>query len=207
MIRTPPSLPVSPLKTALILLGVLALAACASQETTHTGFLSHYEQLQPIKDNSRDRVFKGQQMSKYVAFMVDDPVYIPGAKSDKDVSDIDLAEIKAAFRVAAIEAFSERFHYTTEPGAYVLRVKLAITGINRPVYLFKIKNLFVMAPVSNGGASSESEVVDSVTGQRLAALATYTNANPIQGGVLGYFTRYGHAKSVLAGQAEKVLAI
>lgn len=196
-----------PLQRPLTLLAVALLSACAAQETTHTGFLSHYEQLQPTQDNGRDLVFKAQALSKYVAFMVDAPVYVPGPKSDKDVSAEDVTEIKTAFREAAIDAFSERFHYTTEPGPYVLRVKLAITGIDRLPYWFKVGKFYMVPPFANGGASSEAEVVDAVTGQRLAALATYRNADPLHGGVLGYFTRYGHAKSVLAGQAERLLAL
>jgi Protein of unknown function (DUF3313) len=188
----------------LMVLFALALSGCAGQKTTNSGFLAHYEQLQVSKDGNDNFVYQSPDISKYHAFMVDDPVFIPGEKSDKEIDADDLKEIKSAFKDAVIESFSERFSHANTADSDVMRIKLAITGVEKPIYWLNYLAMALAGPVSNGGASSESEIVDSVTGKRLAALCTHTNADPFHGGILGYFTSYRHARNILADHAKEL---
>lgn len=188
----------------LLVLVALVLSGCAAQKTTNSGFLAHYEQLQVSKDNTGDFIYQSPDISKYHAFIVDEPVFIPGEKSDKGVDVDDIVEIKSAFKDAVIETFSERYRHTNAVGSDVMRIKLAITGVEKPIYWLNYLATALAGPVSNGGASSESEIVDSVTGKRLAALCTHTNADPFHGGILGYFTSYRHARNILADHAKEL---
>ena len=140
----------------------------------------------------------------HTRFMIDEVAYIPGPKSDKDVTPEQLADIKQAYRDAAIKSFSERYTYTDHADIDVMRVRLAITGIDKANAPLNYATLALIGPVSNGGASSESGVFNALTGEPIAALATHTNANPINGGILEYFTKTGHAKSVLADHARQL---
>jgi len=191
----------------LLVLLALVLSGCAAQKTTNSGFLAHYEQLEVSKDDSDDFIYQSPDISKYHAFIVDEPVFIPGEKSDQGVDVDDMAEIKSAFKDAVIESFSERYRHANAAGPDVMRIKLAITGVEKPIYWLNYLAMAVAGPVSNGGASSESEIVDSVTGARLAALCTHTNANPFHGGLLGYFTPYRHARNILEDHAKELYEI
>lgn len=187
------------------LLCAALLSACSSQETTRTGFLNSYDQMRVSQDDEDTLEFKAPAKMAYTRFMVDEVTYAPGDKSETNVTPEQIAAIKEFYRQAAIETFSERYEYTIRPGHGVMRVRLAITGIDKAFAVLNYVTLALVGPVSNGGASSESEVIDSITGEKIAALATYTNAHPLNGGgVLGYFTETGHAKNVLADHAEQL---
>lgn len=190
------------LSSALICAALLS--ACPSQETTRTGFLNTYDHMRIAEDDKDALVYKAPAKMAYTRFMVDEVTYAPGQKSEKDVTPEQIAEIKKSYQDAAIKTFSKRYQYTNQPDYGVMRVRLAITGIDKANSTLNYVTVALVGPVSNGGASSESEVIDAMTGEKIAALATHTNADPINGGVFEYFTKTGHAKSVLADHAEQL---
>jgi hypothetical protein len=66
----------------------------------------------------------------------------------------------------------------------------------------------VVLPVTAGGASSEAEVVDSVTGERLVALQAFNNGGQsFLGGPIGYLSEYGQARRALAVQANELATL
>jgi len=186
------------------LISASLLSACASQETTRTGFLSTYDHMRVAENDEDALIYKATAKMAYTRFMVDEVTYAPGQKSEIDVTPEQIAEIKKFYQNATIKSFSERYQYTNQPDYGVMRVRLAITGIDKANSTLNYVTLALVGPVSNGGASSESEVIDAMTGEKIVALSTHTNANPINGGVFEYFTKTGHAKSVLADHAKQL---
>jgi hypothetical protein len=188
-------------RTALIV-SALVLGACARQETTRTGFLHDYSAMAPSSGGSLAyRAAAGA--AGYTAFIVDDVVYMPGAKSEA-LDETDIAALRAHFKSVAHTAFARDFRAVDSAGPGVLRVRLAITGIDKASAVLNYVTTPLAGPVSNGGASSEAEIVDSVSGVRLTALSTHSNATPFKGGLLGYYTKLGHAKSLLQRHAEQL---
>lgn len=198
------------MKTSSIFLaaGALLLGACANQETTRSGFLRDYSRMAPDASGAlveRAPATAQLQPARYRAFMVDDVAYLPGSRSEL-ATDTEVAELRAHFREAIVKAFTENLVYTKTPGADVLRIRLAITGIDKANATLNYIATPLVGPVSNGGASSEGEIVDSTTGKRLLALSTHTNATPFKGGLFEYYTNLGHAKSVLTRHATELHA-
>lgn len=190
------------MKNIVIIVGLCAglLCACADQETTQTGFLKNYGQMQP-ETNGTLKFKNSVAQGSYTAFMVDDAQYIQGKNGDAlDAEQV--SALKQAYRNALVKSFSEKYKLVTTAGAGVMRVRTAITGVSKSIApLNYVATLALFTPVSNGGVSTESEVVDSLSGQRLSALSVHTNPDVFDGEVFGYFTQTGHAKSVLDDHA------
>ncbi len=191
------------MKTPSMILAAAALllGACANQENTRSGFLRDYSRMAP--DASGALVERAPAAARYRAFMVDDVAYLPGPRSE-NVSAAEIAELRAHYKDAAVKVFAQHYVHTATPGPDVLRIRLAITGIDKADATLNYIATPLVGPVSNGGASSEGEIVDSTTGKRLAAFSTHTNANPFKGGLFEYYTRLGHAKAVLALHAAEL---
>lgn len=180
---------------ASILLAALLIAGCASQAPTRTGFLE--------RDGAPATV-AGQpvEVARYDRFVVDPVEFRPGTTVSSDVDAAALEQLKGELDAAVRTVFSASFAPADAPGPGVLRVRYAITGVETSQPVLNALTLLLVGPVSNGGVSTEAEVVDSVTGERLAALVTATNALPWRGGVGGYFSSLGHASTLLAQHAE-----
>jgi hypothetical protein len=190
----------------LLAAAALLLGACANQETTRSGFLRDYSRMAPDASGALvERAAGGPQAvaARYRAFMIDDVAYLPGARSEH-ASAAEIAELRAHYKDAAVKVFAQHYVHTATPGPDVLRIRLAITGIDKADATLNYIATPLVGPVSNGGASSEGEIVDSTTGKRLAALSVHTNANPFKGGLFEYYTRLGHAKAVLARHAAEL---
>jgi len=178
----------------------LLLGACANQETTRSGFLRDYSLMTP---DASGALVERAPASRYRAFVVDEVAYLPGARSEAATA-AEIAELRAHYKAAAVKVFAQHYVQTAAPGPDVLRIRLAITGIDKADATLNYIATPLVGPVSNGGASSEAEIVDSTTGKRLAALSAHTNANPFTGGLFEYYTRLGHAKAVLARHAAEL---
>lgn len=183
-----------------------AVTGCATQAPTQTGFLGDYSRLQPTRDHPDDPGWhRSAALAPYRGFIVDTVVYRPtkGAPALDNKTETDLA---AEYRRRLTEAFAKCFRLADAPGAGVMRVHAAITNVAKaqPVLNF-ITMAAILVPVANGGTSTEAEVVDSVTGERLAAYLGYNNGSrSFLGGPIGALSQYGQARRAFRVQAEEL---
>jgi hypothetical protein len=189
------------------------LCACASQETTQTGFLDHgHAAAAPLQPDAKKsgRLFyatNAKELTRYRAFIIDEITFKPGLRIPETFKPEDLAELKASYKVSLETAFAQSFAKAAAPGEDVLRVRAAITGFERANVTVNVLTSLVVGPTSAGGASSEAEVVDSITGTRLAAVATHTNGSLMLGGPFGFFSTYGHARRALDRHAQDLVEL
>jgi hypothetical protein len=54
----------------------------------------------------------------------------------------------------------------------------------------------------NGGASTEAEALDSITGERLVALLASRNGSLVKGEFAGFFSEFGHPRLHFSKQAD-----
>lgn len=66
---------------------------------------------------------------------------------------------------------------TDRPGVGVARVQIALTDIAESTWWRKIHPVWRSLGAGTGGASMEAEIVDSVTGERLAAVIQTVSGN------------------------------
>jgi hypothetical protein len=202
-----------PMTGLVSILALSLLCACATQETTQTGFLDHGKATAaPLQQDTKKsgRLFyatNAKELARYRAFMVDEITFKPGLRIPETFKPEDIAELKASYKASLEAAFAQSFEKAAAPGDDVLRVRAAITGFERANVTVNVLTSLVIGPTSAGGASSEAEVVDSMTGTRLAAVATHTNGSLMLGGPLGFFSTYGHARRALDRHAQDLVEL
>ncbi len=190
-----------------VLLLPLSLAACANQAVTRSGFLDQYEKLTaaPGDDSARTYVARTAAALGHRRVVIDEvELRLPPSQAAAIAPDL-LDQARADYRLALEAAFAE--HYSVVDAAStndVLRVRAAITGIKPSNPTLNTATFLLVGPVSNGGVSTESEVIDIGTGQRVAAQATFTNGHLFNGGLGGYFDKLGHIRAAFQTHAEKL---
>jgi hypothetical protein len=167
----------------------MALAACSVTEQAkpdtvqHTGFLKNYSQLQPgAKDQALLVYFNPDaRWSRYTKVMIEPVTFWGDASSNVSVED--QQKLSSYYYNKLNEDLSQKFQIVDRagPGVMTLRVALtdptAATPVLRSVsvvipqarLLNSVGNLATGSYAFVGSAQSEGEVVDSQTGERLAA--------------------------------------
>jgi hypothetical protein len=180
--------------------GVKALAAGAKT----AGFLSSYDNLKPNPDFENTQSYVKQDdaknIHKYFAVIID-PVQIY-VSSDADVSkmpDRGRTALAAYFQEAITSAISSAFPVVTEPGPLVLRLRTALIGVDVGSETGAKGDGALERGINIGKVGVEMEMVDSITGEQIAAAIDRQNLG--EGAVIEseHFTR--EAKFAAAQQA------
>lgn len=172
----------------------LALAACVSQQPTRTGFLGDYAALQPTGS-----------AAAYTAVMID-PVVFEGEAKARLEAGADGARVRETFHAALTDAFSTRWRITDRPGGGVLRVRAAVTDYDPADPVWNAAALLLPIGPRAGAVSTEAEVVDSRTGERLAAQTLSFNGRMWNSPPTALFRREAHAEAGLRRHAEALAA-
>ena len=194
--------------TALMALGLLACGSPPVKEPERTGFISDYSNLVMEEDQSIELladeayVYFSDRLVNYRAFMLDDIVML--FKPDPEESKLDqeeLAELLEHARTELEQALTQDdyFSVTTEAGDGVARLRLAITEVEATIGALNFSSYTRVTGAGLGGAAAEGEVVDSVTGEQLAAAIRWGGGNRI--GKAG-LTKTGDAKLILSRWAK-----
>lgn len=203
----------SPLRRAALLAALVApalLAGCANQSLTRSGFLSDYDKLGATPDGKRaltyaQRAPQAAAAAAHRAVVIDEvQLHLP-PEQQAAVAPALLQQARSEYRAALEKAFATRYQVVAvAPAGGALRVRAAITGLKPSNPTLNAATFLLVGPVSNGGVSTEAEVLDSATGQRVAAQATFTNGNLFNGGLGGYFDKLGHVRKALTEHAEQL---
>ena len=160
------------MKRQIIVLAVIAIAlttaGCGGKHRKPTGFLSDYSKLVE-ESGSIMRYMNEAALNKYSGFIVD-PIQTRIDDPDRTLSDEDIADLTSYMYdkvVEAIEKSDDRIAY--RPAADVARLRIAFTDIGKshPISIVPWSSI---AGLGIGGASVEAELVDSITGQQIAAV-------------------------------------
>jgi len=154
-------------KFAVLGLGAVTLLSSAGCDATRpekglsfSGFLSDYSRLESFSKTSYRYVNPKHGLDRYSRFIVE-PVEI--LLDDVTRSDIDswdeLERLRAYMRRTLIDTLEPRYAaFAQTPGQGVVIIRVALSGIRKPT-MFK-----------PGGATVEAELLDSVTGEQIAAI-------------------------------------
>lgn len=173
----------------MIVLLALMNIGCAStgmKKVEKTGFLGDYSDL---KQGGGDQAAygysrPGADLSKYDKILIEKVcVCLPGQEENSDLEPILLREFADYYDQAITSAVFDKYKIVDEPGPGVLRVRAAITDVKPASPI--INTISSVSPVGitislatklvtdknlgTGEAASEIEILDSVTGERLAA--------------------------------------
>lgn len=172
----------------VLLLCPLLLAGCSAssvKDVQKSVFLHDYSQLKPGTDDQAALLYvkPGLDLKAYDKIMFDRMLVLLHDNADSWVDPAILKELTDYYQQALIEAVEDKYQVVDQPGPGVLWVRVAITEVkpSKPV----ANTVSTILPVGwavagatkvvsgdnlgTGEAASEMEVLDSVTGERLAA--------------------------------------
>lgn len=166
---------------ALVVSAALVAAAGAAQGTP-SGFLEDYSELKPREGDGSMLVYRKAEgaLAGYDAFIIDPVlVYFPPVAKGHGVAPDQLKDLADTFRAEVVEELEEHgYRVTDQPGPGVLRVRAAITDVDPagPAANVAAKaggvalGVPLIPSLDIGSAAIEAEMLDSVTGERLAAV-------------------------------------
>ena len=201
----------------MVLLACTLLVGCASApKEAPTGFLKNYPQFQQGPSDGVDRIYTkpGMDLNKYNRVMLDEvQFFLKKSAAEQGIQASELKELSDTFHRAIFEALGNAYPLVTEPGADVLRVRLAITDIetSNPA----VSGITTVLPVGLavsvakkattgsytgvGGASMEVEFLDSMSNERLAAAIDTFDGSKMSG-----FSKLGATKEAFEFWAKRL---
>jgi hypothetical protein len=159
------------------------------QPLSSTGFLSDYSKLQPISQTSYRYVNPDKGIGNYGRFIIDKVEVIFDAKTKGEIKSWDdIEKLRSYMRKTVIDTLEPRYTAVERhPGPGVARVRIALTDIE------------MSAPLKLAKVSMELEVVDSQTGEQVAALIeSQKKGVPLYG-----YDRWSGAKAIMDGWAKR----
>jgi len=212
------------------LVPLLLMAACApgTQDTVavsgtevhvmpadqeYSGFLGDYSQLQPQPDLENTTAYVNRDEQKnlhhYLAIIID-PVQVYVATDDDPslLEDRGKGAITNYFKLAMANAVVDAFAIVDEPGPLTLRLRTALVGVDigdeAPANELPEGAEPLNRSINIGEVGLEMELVDSVTGERIAAAVNRTTlGEPAEIGSTRFaqVERYDAAQEIIDGWA------
>jgi hypothetical protein len=176
-------------QNVLVLLTIMALSGCAAsrmKDVQESGFLGDYSQLKPGSEQEAVLVYvkSGHDFRPYDKIILDRTlVYLDPEAETRGIDPAVYKEMTDYWQKALIDEIKNGYQVVEQPGPGVLRVRTAITDIkpSKPV----ANTMSTILPVGwavagatkvasgenlgTGEAAGEMEVLDAMTGERLAA--------------------------------------
>lgn len=173
----------------LVLVIALALSGCSAsgmKNVEKTGFLNNYSQLQPGTDDRAALLYikPNVDFKQYNKLMFERVVVLLADSAEtREIDPAMLKEMTDYYQNALFNAVKGGYEIVDQPGPGVMRVRVAITELkpSKPVAntLSSIIPVGIVAAgatkavsgdnLGTGEAGTEMELLDAVTGERLAA--------------------------------------
>jgi hypothetical protein len=158
----------------LILLSVLLFVLCGCQDRSQqqVGFLSDYSRLQQGHWMAFRNEPSPESLGKYTKFIVD-PVQVHFYRDSNigrsRLSDAEIKDLVSCMRQSTVNSLSDRYQIVDEPGADVARIRVALTDMKEARVIRKLIPGAKVSYSGKGTVAMEAEIVDSRSGEQLAA--------------------------------------
>ena len=182
-------------KLLLSLLLLMIPSGCGKSQSSYSGFLGDYAQLEPTAQDTLFYRTPRRSLAQYDKFILE-PIIVHFAPSAEGTS-IDpekLNELTEYFSEELVAGLSQQYQQVTTPGPRVLRLRVAVTDVKRSTGALNVLPQIKLLGVGLGGASMEAEALDSQTGQRVMAVVQSQSGTRLSLEGLGEFD---HAKQVM----------
>ncbi len=181
------------------ILGALAAGCATVQDPGQAGFLSDYSNLEEVNENHL--VYVSGNAGNYSKFIIDPVAMLYRQPEEKRIfSDEDL---QVHFKTAVIEALTEDDGYPVVEvaGPGTARLRIGITDVDDTIGALNITIYTKITGAGLGGAAFEGELVDSMTGEQIAAVSRWGSGSRI---FRAGFTHTGDAKILMDRWAKNL---
>lgn len=184
------------------------LGACATPAPPpRSGFLSDELVLRADRYGNQNLLWwerPGFDWNRYKRVMLD-PVAVSyaGEAKGKSVDPAELEHLADELRAAVAAELEGSYPVVDQPGPEVLRIRAAMTEVipANPA-LNVVTTVLAFVPLDMGGAAIEAEFIDSVSNERMAAMAERKSGTPFD--VKSGFTSLGHARAAFRAWAKEL---
>jgi hypothetical protein len=166
--------------SAALLIGLVFTGGCAGvQKPVETGFLSDYSNLE---ERSEGHLFYSAGKLLFSPNEVDSPF-----------TEEELLELQQYFRDKVSEEFTRDGGYeiAAKPGPRTARIRMGITDVKKTIGALNVTIYTKVTGAGIGGASAEGEMLDSISGEQLAAAVRWGGGSRV---LKAGFTEMGDAK-------------
>ena len=186
-----------------LLLAVFAVvSACATiDEPEQTGFLSDYSKLERDADNQW--LYTESRTAQYSKFRIEPISILIDPKGEAKFTPAEIEELKTHFVSKMTSALTrdDGYEVVSEPGPGVASFRLAITEIDASIAALNITIYTKATGAGLGGIAAEGEIVDSVSGEQLAAAIRWGAGSRVMRAGL---SKLGDAKLVIDRWAKDI---
>ncbi|MHC4558718.1 MAG: DUF3313 domain-containing protein [Planctomycetota bacterium] len=192
-------------RTSLLMaLAIIVMAVqygCGPKKPATTGFLSDYSHLETVSDTTLRHINLSNTLDNYSKFIIDPvQVHFHNKAKGTDISSKELAELRQYMYAAIHKAVLDHYDVVRRPGPGVARIRIALTDIEKSSPALNVIPTTKLTGVGLGGASMEAEVVDSVTGEQIAAVVESQKGKRLS---LKGLSKWGDAKAVMDEWARR----
>lgn len=188
----------------ILLTALFILAGCAGpvEKPEQAGFLSDYSRLALMKnDNLR---YVDERVSDYESFIID-PVAILFERdpvnpvfSDKELEDLTQYAVDELTQQLTK---NDGYAVVNEPGQGVARIRIGLAEVDDTIGLLNVSIYTKITGLGLGGLSIEGEIVDSVTGEQIAAAIRWGSGSRV---LRAGYTHTGDAKILIDKWAKQI---
>lgn len=177
-------------------LAISGLYGCATQGPAGTGFISDYSKLQENPDFEGSLIYfnPDKSLKNYSRFIIN-PVQVRLSSKGKmwDIEKSKLHDISQyVYDKLVSELTKSGYKIVSTPAPETLILRAAITEV-APTRILNTPRSLMIVGVSLGGASSEAELIDALSGEVVAAAVESQTGNR---GFTG-LTEYGNTQDVI----------
>ncbi len=177
------------------ILSAMAAGCATVQDPGRTGFLSDYSKLEEIEENHL--VYDSGNFGNYSKFIIEPVAMLYRQPEEKRIfDDEELEDLQAHFATKVRKALIEDDGYQVVevPGPGTATLHIGITDVDDTIGVLNLSIYTKITGAGLGGAAMEGEVVDSVTGEQIAAVIRWGSGSRI---ARAGFTHTGDAKIVI----------
>jgi hypothetical protein len=193
----------------LALLVIVAVGACATvDEPEQTGFLSDYSKLERDTDNRW--IYSTAKTVDYSKFYIEPVALLFEQKENAEFSPEDLEKLRTYLVVRLTERLTEDDGYevVSEPGPGVASFRMGITDVDASITALNLTVYTRVTGAGLGGIAAEGEIVDSMSGEQLAAAIRWGSGSRVMGRgaqvLEGEVSKLGDAKLVIDNWAKDI---
>ena len=177
------------------ILSVMVAGCVPVKDPGRTGFLSDYSKLEEIKENHL--VYDSGNLGDYSKFIIEPVALVYRQAKEKQVfTDEELEDLQTHFATKVREALTEDDGYqvveANAPGT--ARLHIGITDVDDTIGVLNLSIYTKITGAGLGGAAMEGEIVDSVTGEQIAAVIRWGSGSRL---LRAGFTHTGDAKILM----------
>lgn len=197
-------------KLVVLFLIISVCGACSASKAPNSGFLGDatvYNALKPEPGLDGIWVYRAPGQTKplgnydsYILSTVD--VYLNAEGQKREISREELNELAMFFRSVMYDEISPAYKITNIPGPRVAIIRMAITDADPNIPALNIHPGSVITGAGLGGATMEAKLIDSQTGELVAALMASSKGKKYN--FASGLSKWGHTKALFEDWAKLI---